>query len=153
MNISPNETLLNNERSHPYALTAGEGWTYRFGIDFTVKASEVQTGSGVAVLEYVTQQGEEPPDHTHPTEDELFYVLEGALTFRCGGKTFDVEKGGFIFLPRGIEHGYTIRSTEHVRLLVVTAPVRDGASGGWGGFVADMELGQGELIAIPSQVE
>lgn len=151
MNISSNETLLNNERSQPYALKAGEGWTYRFGIDFTVKASEAQTGSGVAVLEYITQQGEEPPDHTHPTEDELFYVLEGALTFRCGGKTFDVEKGGFIFLPRGIEHGYTIHSTEPVRLLVVTAPVRDGASGGWGGFVADMELGQGELIATPPQ--
>jgi len=151
MNISPNVTLLNNERSQPYTLKAGEGWTYRFGIDFTVKASEGQTGSGVAVLEYLTQQGEEPPDHTHPTEDELFYVLEGTLTFRCGGKTFDVEKGGFIFLPRGIEHGYTIRSTEPVRLLVVTAPVRDGARGGWGGFVADMELGQGELIASPAQ--
>ena len=151
MNISLNETLLNNAQSQPYALKAGEGCTYRFGIDFTVKAGEVQTGSNVAVLEYITQQGEEPPDHTHPTEDELFYVLEGALTFRCGGNTFDVENGGFIFLPRGIEHGYTIRSTEPVRLLVVTAPAREGASGGWGGFVADMELGQGELVATPPQ--
>ncbi|MFN8492521.1 MAG: cupin domain-containing protein [Caldilineaceae bacterium] len=134
-------------RTHPYALKAGDGWRYRFGIDFIAKASEVQTGSGVAVLEYSTQQGEEPPDHTHPTEDEIFYVLEGAVTFHCAGKTFDVEKGGLIFLPRGIEHGYTIRSAGLVRLLVVTAPVRDGVSGGWGGFVADMELGQGELIS------
>lgn len=152
MSNSTNETVLNNAHSQPYALKSEEGWIYRFGIDFTVKASEVQTGSGVAVLTYVTQQGEEPPDHTHPTEDELFYVLEGALTFRCGGKTFDVEKGGFIFLPRGIEHGYTIRTPEPVRLLVVTAPVRDGASGGWGGFVADMESGQGELIGAPQDI-
>lgn len=149
MNTSPNETLLDNKRSQPYALKAGEGWTYRFGIDFTVKASEVQTESGVAVLEYSTQQGEEPPDHTHLAEDEMFYVLEGAVTFRCGGKAFDLEKGGFIFLPRGIEHGYTILGAEPVRLLVVTAPVREGVSGGWGGFVSDMELGQGELIATP----
>jgi quercetin dioxygenase-like cupin family protein len=77
----------------------------------------------------------------------MFYVLEGAISFRCEEESFDLEKGGFIFLPRGIQHGYTICSKDPVRLLVVTAPVRDGSSGGWGGFVADMELGQGELIA------
>lgn len=33
-------------------------------------------------------------------------------------------------------------------MLVVTAPVRDGISG-WGGFVADMELGQAELMTEP----
>jgi quercetin dioxygenase-like cupin family protein len=109
-------------RVRPYSLKAGEGWTYRFGIDFMVKAGEAQEGSGAAVLEYVTRQGEEPPDHTHRTEDEMFYVLEGAITFRCGGESFDLEKGGFIFLPRGIQHGYTIRSEDAVRLIVVTAP-------------------------------
>jgi len=64
-------------RMRPYALKAGEGWIYRFGIDFTVKAGEVQEGRGAAILEYVTRQGEEPPGHTHGTEDEMFYVLEG----------------------------------------------------------------------------
>src|SRR6266498_3935312 len=128
----------------PYALKAGEGWIYRFGIDFTVKVGEVQSGSGAAMMEYVTRQGEEPPPHTHQTEDEMFYVLEGAITFQCGEATCDLEKGGFIFLPHGMEHGYTIRGEEPVRLLVVSTPVREGPSGGWGGFVADMEAGQGE---------
>ena len=140
-----------DSQMRPYVLKAGKGWTYRYGIDFTVKASEVREGSGVAFLEYVTRKGEEPPDHTHQTEDEIFYVLEGSITFRCNGESFELEQGGFIFLPRGLEHGYTIRSEEPVRLLVVTAPVREGASGGWGGFVADMELGQGELIAKPGE--
>jgi len=139
-------------RIRPYALKAGEGWTYRFGIDFSVKAGEVQEGSGAAFLEYVTRQGEEPPHHTHKTEAEMFYVLEGAATFRCGEETFDLEKGGFVFLPPGIQHGYTIRSEAPVRLIVVTSPVREGVSGGWGGFVADMELGEGELIAKPQPV-
>ncbi len=44
--------------------------TYRFGLDFTVKVRETAPGSGVAILEYATQKGEEPPDHTHQTEDE-----------------------------------------------------------------------------------
>lgn len=140
-------------RTQPYALKAGEGWTYRFGIDFTVKAGEAQEGSGAAFLEYVTRQGEEPEDHTHQSEHEMFYVLEGAISFRCGEQIFDLEQGDFIFLPRGIQHGYTIQSETPVRLIVVTAPVRDRSSGGWGGFVADMESGQGELIAKPPEVD
>jgi quercetin dioxygenase-like cupin family protein len=138
-----------DSRMQPYALRAGEGWIYRFGIDFTVKASEARSGSGVAIFEYVTRKGEEPPDHTHRTEDEMFYVLEGSITFRCGEAIFDLEKGDFIFLPRGIKHGYTIDGEDPVRLLVVTAPVRDDSKGGWGGYVADLESGQGELVAKP----
>ena len=53
------------KRDRPYALKAGEGWIYRFGIDFTVKSSEVQQGSSAAFLEYATRKGEEPPSHTH----------------------------------------------------------------------------------------
>ncbi|HLO31272.1 MAG TPA: cupin domain-containing protein [Anaerolineales bacterium] len=140
-----------NGRIQPYALKAGEGWVYRFGIDFTVKSGEVQAGSGATFMEYVTRQGEEPPSHTHRTEDEMFYVLEGALTFQCGETSFDLEQGGFIFLPHGIQHGYTIRGEDPVRLIVITSPVREGSGAGWGGFVADMELGQGELIAQPKQ--
>jgi quercetin dioxygenase-like cupin family protein len=138
-----------NNRMRPYALKSGEGWTYRFGVDFNVKASEVRQGSSAAFLEYLTRKGEEPEDHTHPSEDEMFYVLEGSITFRCGEENFHMEQGGFIFLPRGLPHGYTIESNNPVRLLVVTSPVREGTSGGWGGFVSDMELGQGELIAKP----
>ena len=142
-----------DSRIRPYSLKADEGWTYRFGIDFTVKSGEVQEGSAAAFLEYVTRKGEEPPSHTHETEDEMFYVLEGSITFRCGKETFELEKGGFIFLPHGIEHSYTIHSQDPVRLIVVTSPVREGSSGGWGGFVADMELGQGELTAKPHHVD
>ncbi len=129
-----------DNRNQPYALKADEGWTYRFGIDFTVKAGEVQKGSGAAFLEYVTRKGEEPPSHMHTTENEMFYVLEGAVTFQCGDESFYLEKGGFIFLPRGVEHSYTISSEDPVRLITVTAPVREETSGGWQGFVSDMEL-------------
>lgn len=136
-------------RSRPYSLKAEEGWKYRFGIDFIVKASELRPGGSAAVLEYVTKVGEEPGRHTHDTEDEMFYVIEGAIMFECGSETFDLEKGGFIFLPRGIEHSYTIHGPDPVRLLVISSPVRDGTSEGWGGFVADLESGQGELIEKP----
>lgn len=132
----------------PYTLKAGEGWTYRYGIDFTVKAGELHPGRRAAFMEYTTRKGEEPHDHSHPTEDEIFYVLSGELTFRCGGESFDVGARGFIYLPQGIEHGYTVRSEEPVRLIVVTIPTSAALGKGWGGFIADVER-HGELVAGP----
>lgn len=136
------------QRGRPYALAAGQGWTYNFGIDFTVKAGERGKGGRLAFVEYTTRRGEEPPDHTHGTEDEIFYVLSGDLTFRCGGDSFELSDGGFVFLPRGIEHGYQIQGEREVRLLAVTAPAAEDAEGGWGGFVGDFEA-EGELRASP----
>jgi quercetin dioxygenase-like cupin family protein len=142
---------MDNRNMRPYALSAGEGWTYHYGIDFTIKAGELGQGRQLAIIEYTTRRGEEPPDHTHPTEDEIFYVLQGALTFRCGEETFELENSGVVFLPRGIPHGYTIRSEGDVRLLVVTAPAPENAIGGWGGFGASIEAA-GTLRATPPKL-
>ena len=133
-------TMIESMKGEAYALQAGGGWIYHNGIDFTLKAGESGTTNGAAVIEYTTMKGEEPGDHTHDTEDEMFYVLEGALTFTCGGR----NEGGFVFLPRGIEHGYIIRSEGRVRLLVITVPPRP-AGEGWGGFVGSFES-TGEVI-------
>ncbi|MDZ4721420.1 MAG: cupin domain-containing protein [Roseiflexaceae bacterium] len=132
----------------PYTLKSGEGWTYRYGIDFTVKAGELQPGRGAAFIEYTTRQGEEPPDHTHATEDEIFYVLTSEFTFRCDSESFDLSAGGFIYLPQGLEHGYTIRSEGLARLIPISFPTREASGTGWGGFVTDIE-NDGELVAQP----
>jgi quercetin dioxygenase-like cupin family protein len=142
----PMKTASNPQHTiRPYALKAGEGRTYRYGIPFVVKAGELEPGRGAAFIQYTTRKGEEPPDHTHPTEDEIFYVLNGELTFRCGGESFEVAHGGFMYLPRGIKHGYTICSESAVQLLVVTFPTRENTGEGWGGFIADLER-QGERM-------
>lgn len=88
-------------------------------------------------MEYVTHKGEEPKPHVHATEDEMFFVFGGEVTFRCSDETFDVADGGFVFLPRGIEHAYEVRSDGPDRLVVITAPPR-GDGDGWGGFVGGM---------------
>ena len=142
---------MEDGKVRPYALAAGQGWTYNFGVDFTVKVGETGQGRRVAVVEYTTRAGEEPPDHTHGTEDEMFYVLGGDIDFRCGGETFELTEGGFVFLPRGIEHGYRIRGDGDVRLLVVSAPAAENGAVGWGGFVADFEK-DGELRGTPAEV-
>ena len=104
--------------NRPYALGAGEGWVYDVGAEFIVKLGERRQRRRFAVLEYATD------------------------TFRCGNDEFDLDDGGFIFLPNGIEHGYKIRGGKPVQLLIVTAPAPEGSPRvGWDGFVSDLETG------------
>ena len=125
-------------KSAPYYLKRGAGKTHDIGIDVTVKAGEARSTNGAAVIEFVTRKGEEPGDHVHDTEDEMFYVVDGRITFICEGKRFNAGPGGFVYLPRGLSHNYVIRGEKPVRLLVITTPPRKGTKG-WGGFVGDFE--------------
>ncbi|MBO0684242.1 MAG: cupin domain-containing protein [Candidatus Dormibacteraeota bacterium] len=121
-----------------HGLARDEGPVHNLGVDFVLKVSELSSGAGAAVAEYVTRKGEEPGGHVHEHEDEMFYVVEGRVAFYCGSSRYEVGEGGFVFLPQGIEHGYDILSDGDVRLLVITAPPRP-TSGGWAGFLGDVE--------------
>ena len=125
-------------KAHPYHLKRGDGKTYDIGIDVVVKAGEARSSNGAAVIEFVTGKGEEPGDHVHETEDEMFYVLDGPITFVCDGRRFEARTGSFVFLPRGLSHNYIVRSQKPVHLLVITTPPRKDKKG-WGGFVGDFE--------------
>jgi quercetin dioxygenase-like cupin family protein len=117
-----------DEAVRPYALPAGEGWTYLFsplGVDFVVKIGEQRHGRRLSVFELTTRAGEEPPVHTHATEDEIFYVLDGQAVFSCGEERFEAAGGTCVFLPRGIPHSYRITGGGDARLLVITAPAPD----------------------------
>lgn len=122
----------------PLVIREGEGTHIEYGADFCIKLGERNHGRGVAIVQLTTRHGEEPPEHTHDTEDEIFYVLQGTLTFSVADKQYTVASGGMIVLPCGIPHTYAIADGEHVSLLIITHPVSD-RSEGWGGFVADME--------------
>lgn len=128
-----------DDTARAYALHAGEGPTYSFGPEWVVKAGERGPGRRLAFVDFTTRRGEEPGPHVHPTEDEIFYIVSGAVTFRCGDQVFEMEDGGFVFLPRGVEHGYTIRSERDVRMIIVLSPADEDAVGGWGGLIGDME--------------
>jgi quercetin dioxygenase-like cupin family protein len=105
----------------PYALAGGEGRAYEWhGVLFTIKAAASETGGALSIWEVTTRPGEEPQAHTHQ-EDELFYVLSGAMTFTCGEETRSAKDGAFVFLPRGVPHSYTIDS-EEARLLGFSIP-------------------------------
>lgn len=75
----------------------------------------------VAVADVIARRGGEPALHVHDREDETYVVLDGELTFQRGGELLDAAAGDVVFLPRGVEHGFALRTPE-ARLLVVCTP-------------------------------
>ncbi len=91
-----------------YVLAPGDGESIRFlGTLMTVKAGARQTGNAFTLLEWTAPAGFAPPPHTHHVEDEAFFILEGSMTVTCGDKRWEATAGSFVFLPRGITHGFT----------------------------------------------
>ena len=62
-----------------------------------------------------------PPLHHHDF-DELFYVLEGELTFQLGDAVVTRGVGGLAFAPRGAHHTWANHSNAPARMLIVCTP-------------------------------
>jgi quercetin dioxygenase-like cupin family protein len=100
-----------------YVLRSGEGAPEQG--DTGVKASRVSTGGAMTVIESDTAGG--APRHVHSREDECFYVLDGTISVECGDDAWELERGAFVFLPRGLPHAWDVVG-ERARVLIMTAP-------------------------------
>ena len=87
----------------------GEGTPVWFpGNLMVVKATAQSTNGAYGLLESLILAGASPPLHVHHREDEAFWVLEEALTIRCGVETYQAGAGSYAFLrapaPRRAAH-------------------------------------------------
>lgn len=103
----------------------------------TIKAAGARTGGAVSIVEFEHPTGFATPEHIHTHEDEGFYVLEGAMKGFCGDTDWLATKGSFVWLPRGIGHGFASVGPDRLRCLAITVPA------GFERFVA--EAGQPAL--------
>jgi mannose-6-phosphate isomerase-like protein (cupin superfamily) len=75
-----------------YVVAAGAGLAGDPGL----KASQPSTGGALSVFETSVAAG--PPLHVHDREAECFYMLDGELSIRCGGRR-PRHRGGQFCLP------------------------------------------------------
>lgn len=102
---------------------AGHGAAYDFGgARFVMKASGAETSGQLAVMEMLCPAALDVAPHVHDGEDEMFYVLSGELTGRCGDQQWSASPGSFVLLPRDIEHSFTVASRSGAKVLVVAGP-------------------------------
>jgi quercetin dioxygenase-like cupin family protein len=92
-----------------------------------------KSGDGVYSLIHLTAPPLlETPYHLHHAEDEAFYVLEGELTVIRDGEKIIAGPGSYVFLPRGVPHGFRNNSDKSSKVLIHVIP------GGEVGFVGMM---------------
>ncbi len=62
------------------------------------------------------------PPHIHHRETEAFYVLEGEVEFLKGEHAVRAGIGEFVFVPRGVVHGFTNVGEEPARIMGIVTP-------------------------------
>ena len=112
-----------------FKIAAGEGRIYGHikmkGVNsniLDVKISGSDTDGDLAVFEQTSlSQGKGTPLHIHNSQDEIFYVIEGAYKFQVGNDKYDLTTGESIFLPRQVAHAWT-QVSEKGKMTVIVQP-------------------------------
>lgn len=104
-------------------LSAGAGQASWFDdLRVTMKANRAQTGGAYTMWEFIIPSGYAPPRHVHRDQDEAFLLLDGAMYVTCGDSEWEAGAGSFLFLPRGIPHGFVVTSAQPARCWVIASP-------------------------------
>ena len=95
----------------PILLSPGEGRSYPMGrISAIFKADHEETGRAYSISEWWLEPHTQGPGaHTHP-EDDVFFVIEGTMSFLVGDQWIDAPKGSFVLAPGGLRHDFENRS-------------------------------------------
>jgi quercetin dioxygenase-like cupin family protein len=99
---------------------AGEA-RWWFGALAELKATAVDTGGQMTIVEVTEPAGAEAPLHVHHRDDEGFWILEGDVTFEVGDETIEANEGDYVFGPRGIPHRFTV-GANGCRMLFILVP-------------------------------
>jgi quercetin dioxygenase-like cupin family protein len=63
-----------------------------------------------------------PPPHTHETLHDMFYVLEGTITFLIGDEHREAGPGTFVCAPPGTVHTFSNQTDQPARVLNFSTP-------------------------------
>ena len=100
-------------------IQPGEG--VRFGNVEFLGLSEHSPRLNVGLIT-MAPNADGPESHVHADEDDVFYVLDGELTFLLEDGEVPAPAGTFVLVPPGVEHTFENRTDEVARFVNVHAP-------------------------------
>jgi mannose-6-phosphate isomerase-like protein (cupin superfamily) len=111
-------------------LPPGAGRLYPMGrISAVFKADGDETRQVYSISEWWLEPHTQGPGaHSH-AEDDVFYVIEGTMSFLMGDRWTDAARGAFVLVPGGVTHDFENRSSSRAGVLNFSIP---------GGFEGDM---------------
>jgi mannose-6-phosphate isomerase-like protein (cupin superfamily) len=112
-------------------LPPGEGRHYPCGpMQSAFLADGEETGDRYSASIWWVDPGKPGPGaHSHTANEELFYVIEGTMTFLVGDQHVDAIAGTFLRIPAGVMHDFENRTMHRAAALNVFIP---------GGFESNM---------------
>ncbi len=115
------EDLMSDRK--PIVLPPGAGRTYAMGpLEAIFKADGDEAAGRYAISEWwLEPKTKGPGAHSHE-EDDVFYVLEGTVSFFVGDRWIDAEKGSFVLAPAGVTHDFENRSDARAGFLNISVP-------------------------------
>jgi mannose-6-phosphate isomerase-like protein (cupin superfamily) len=101
-------------------LAPGEGRAYPMGrIAALFKADGAETANSYSISEWWLEPG--PGAHSH-AEDDVFFVIEGTMSFLVDATWTDARPGSFVLVPGGVTHDFENRSAARAGVLNFSAP-------------------------------
>lgn len=112
------ENSVPKDTRMPVFLAPGEGRSYPMGrLSALFKANGAETDGAYCISEWwLEPHTQGTHGHSHP-EDDVFYVLEGTMSFLIGDRWVDAPKGSFVLAPGGTTHDFENRSSSRAGFL------------------------------------
>jgi mannose-6-phosphate isomerase-like protein (cupin superfamily) len=86
------------------------------------KADGPESANRYSVSEWWLEPNTKGPGaHSHP-EDDVFFVIEGIMSFLIGDKWTDAPMGSFVLAPAGVIHDFENRSSARAGVLNISTP-------------------------------
>ncbi len=116
------ESVAETQRQ-PIVLAPAQGRQYAMGrIAAVFKAGGAETANGYSISEWWLEPHTQGPGaHAHP-QDDVFYVLEGEMSFLLGECWLTAQRGAFVLVPGGITHDFENRSGSRAGVLNFSSP-------------------------------
>lgn len=107
------------EHLQPIVLKKGEGRTYEMGaITAVFLADEQETKESYSASEWWLEPNTEGPGaHQHEHNEEVFYVLEGTMSFLVGDQWIDAAQGAFLRIPPRTLHDFRNQTSQRSGVL------------------------------------
>lgn len=91
-------------------------------ISAVFKADGVESSNRYSISEWwLEPHTQGPGPHSHP-EDDVFFVIEGTMSFLVGSNWVDAPKGAFVLVPGGTTHDFENRGEVRAGVLNFSVP-------------------------------
>lgn len=104
-------------------LQPGQGRSYPMGrIAAVFKADGAETGARYSISEWWLEPHTKGPGaHSH-ADDDVFFVIEGTMSFLVGEEWTDAPRGSFVLAPAGMTHDFENRGNVRAGVLNFSVP-------------------------------